>query len=202
MTVTVGVLSVQGDVAENVVATKQAIAEMGISGEVVGVKTPSAVAGIDAIIIPGGESTTIGRLSMAGDTMVALKERLSAGMPALGVCAGMILLSSHVYDHGLGATGQPTLGVLDVRLERNTFGRQRHSFETDLDMEPLGITGFRGVFIRAPAVTAVSPDVEVLAAVDGRIVAVRRGGIIGTSFHPELSGDASVHRHLVETARR
>ncbi|MBI1658379.1 MAG: pyridoxal 5'-phosphate synthase glutaminase subunit PdxT [Thaumarchaeota archaeon] len=202
MTVTLGVLSVQGDVEENLGAARQALAEMNMSGEAVRVNTPSAVSAVDAIIIPGGESTTIGRLSMAGDTLAALRERLNSGMPALGICAGLILLSSQVYDRRMGATGQPLLGVLDVRLERNSFGRQRRSFEMDIDMEPLGITGFRGVFIRAPSVTAVSPEVEVLASVDGRIVAVRRGGIVGTSFHPEMSGNAALHRNLVDAARR
>lgn len=192
----------QGDVEENLGAARQALSEMDVSGEAIQVKTPSAVSAVDAIIIPGGESTTIGRLSMAGDTLAALKERLSSGMPALGICAGLILLSSQVYDRRMGSTGQPLLGVLDVRLERNSFGRQRRSFEMDIDMEPLGITGFRGVFIRAPSVTAVSPEVEVLASVDGRVVAVRRGGIVGTSFHPELSGDAALHRNLVDAARR
>lgn len=192
----------QGDVEENLGAARQALSEMDVSGEAIQVKTPSAVSAVDAIIIPGGESTTIGRLSMAGDTLAALKERLNSGMPALGICAGLILLSSQVYDRRMGSTGQPLLGVLDVRLERNSFGRQRRSFEMDIDMEPLGITGFRGVFIRAPSVTAVSPEVEVLASVDGRIVAVRRGGIVGTSFHPELSGDAALHRNLVDAARR
>ena len=192
----------QGDVEENLGAARQALSEMSVSGEVIQVKTPSAVSAVDAIIIPGGESTTIGRLSMAGDTLAALRERLNSGMPALGICAGLILLSSQVYDRRMGSTGQPLLGVLDVRLERNSFGRQRQSFETDIDMEPLGITGFRGVFIRAPSVTAVSPEVEVLASVDGRIVAVRRGGIVGTSFHPELSGNAALHRNLVDAARR
>ena len=192
----------QGDVEENLGAARQALSEMSVSGEVIQVKTPSAVSAVDAIIIPGGESTTIGRLSMAGDTLAALRERLNSGMPALGICAGLILLSSQVYDRRMGSTGQPLLGVLDVRLERNSFGRQRQSFETDIDMEPLGITGFRGVFIRAPSVTAVSPEVEVLASVDGRIVAVRRGGIVGTSFHPELSGNAVLHRNLVDAARR
>lgn len=192
----------QGDVEENLGAARQALSEMDVSGEAIQVKTPSAVSAVDAIIIPGGESTTIGRLSMAGDTLAALKERLNSGMPALGICAGLILLSSQVYDRRMGSTGQPLLGVLDVRLERNSFGRQRRSFEMDIDMEPLGITGFRGVFIRAPSVTAVSPEVEVLASVDGRVVAVRRGDIVGTSFHPELSGDAALHRNLVDAARR
>lgn len=202
MTLTLGVLAIQGDVEENLAAARHALAESGVSGKVIPVKTPSAISDIDAVIIPGGESTTIGRLSMAGDTLATLKERLSSGMPGLGICAGLILLSSQVHDRNVGTTGQPLLGVLDVTLERNSFGRQRRSFEIDIDIKPLGITGFRGVFIRAPSIAAVSPDVEVLASVEARIVAVRRGNIVGTSFHPELSGNPALHRYLVDTARR
>lgn len=202
MTLTLGVLSIQGDVEENLAAARHALAESGASGKAVPVKTPSAISDIDAVVIPGGESTTMGRLAMAGDTLAALKERLSSGMPALGICAGLILLSSKVHDRNVGVTGQPLLGVLDVTLERNSFGRQRRSFEIDMDIKPLGITGFRGVFIRAPSITAVSPDVEVLASVEGRIVAVRRGNIVGTSFHPELSGNPALHRYMVDAAKR
>ena len=120
----------------------------------------------------------------------------------MGICAGLILLSSTVLDRQLGKTGQPLLGLLDVRLERNSFGRQRDSFEAKLAMDLLGIPEFRGVFIRAPSISAVSPGVDVVATLDDRIVAVKRQNILGTSFHPELSGDASVHRYLVEMARR
>ncbi len=202
MSLTVGVLSVQGDVAENIRATRQALADLGIDGTVVPVNTTRAISEVDAIIIPGGESTTIGRLSLAGDMLTSLAARIRSGLPTLGICAGLILLSSTVMDRQLGKTDQPLLGVLDIRLERNSFGRQRDSFETTLSMEPLGIPEFKGVFIRAPSISTVGPGVEAAAAVDGRIVAVKKQNIIGTSFHPELAGDAAVHRYLVDMARR
>lgn len=202
MSLTVGVLSVQGDVAENIRAARQALADLGIDGTVVPVNTARAISEVDAIIMPGGESTTIGRLSLAGDVLTSLAARIRSGLPTLGICAGLILLSSTVMDRQLGKTDQPLLGVLDIRLERNSFGRQRDSFETTLSMEPLGIPEFKGVFIRAPSISAVGPGVEAAASVDGRIVAVKKQNIIGTSFHPELAGDAAVHRYLVDMARR
>ncbi|MXX21458.1 MAG: pyridoxal 5'-phosphate synthase glutaminase subunit PdxT [Cenarchaeum sp. SB0661_bin_35] len=202
MSITVGVLSIQGDVCENMAASHQALDEMNISGNVIPVKTPSAISDVDVMIIPGGESTTIGLLTLAGDTLATLGERIRGGMPTLGVCAGLILLAGDVTDRMLGGTGQPLLKVLDIKLERNSFGRQRDSFETILSMKPLGIGDFPGVFIRAPSVTAVSPDVEVLSVYDNRIVAVKQNNTIGTSFHPELSGSTELHRHLIDMARR
>lgn len=202
MSITVGVLSVQGDVCENMAASHQALDEMNISGNVIPVKTPSAISDVDVMIIPGGESTTIGLLTLAGDTLATLGERIRGGMPTLGVCAGLILLAGDVTDRMLGGTGQPLLKVLDIKLERNSFGRQRDSFETILSMKPLGIGDFPGVFIRAPSVTAVSPDVEVLSVYDNRIVAVKQNNTIGTSFHPELSGSTELHKYLIGMARR
>ena len=202
MSLTVGVLSVQGDVAENIRAARQALADLGIDGTVVSVNTTQAISEVDVMIIPGGESTTIGRLSLAGDMLASLAARIRSGLPTLGICAGLILLSSTVMDRQLGKTDQPLLGVLDIRLERNSFGRQRDSFEATLSMEPIGIPEFKGVFIRAPSISTVGPDVEAVAAIDGRIVAVKKQNIIGTSFHPELAGDTAIHRYLVDMARR
>ena len=202
MTVTVGVLSVQGDVSENIAAGRAALSEMNVSGSVVPVKTPSAISDVDVMIMPGGESTTIGLLTLAGDTLATLGERIRGGMPTLGVCAGLILLSGDVTDRMLGGTGQPLLKVLDIRLERNSFGRQRDSFETILSLKPLGIENFRGVFIRAPSITAVTPDVEAVSVYDNRIVAVKKQNIIGTSFHPELSGNNDIHKYLINLARK
>lgn len=202
MSLGIGVLSVQGDVQENVLAARAAMADLDVDGRVVPVKTTSAISGMDAVIIPGGESTAIGQLSLEGDVLESLADRIRSGMPTLGICAGLILLSSTVLDRQLGKTNQPLLGLLDVRLERNSFGRQRDSFEAKLSMDLLGIPEFRGVFIRAPSISAVSPGVDVVATLDDRVVAVKKQNILGTSFHPELSGDASVHRYLVEMARR
>ena len=202
MSLGIGVLSVQGDVQENVLAARAAMADLDVDGRAVPVKTASEISGMDAVIIPGGESTAIGQLSLEGDVLESLADRIRSGMPTLGICAGLILLSSTVLDRQLGKTNQPLLGLLDVRLERNSFGRQRDSFEAKLSMDLLGIPEFRGVFIRAPSISAVSPGVDVVATLDDRVVAVKKQNILGTSFHPELSGDASVHRYLVEMARR
>lgn len=202
MTITVGVLAIQGDVAENIAACQQAIAEMGISGEVIPIKTSSDIQSIDTAVIPGGESTTIGHLSLAGDTMASLADRIRSGMPTLGICAGLILLSSTVTDRNVGKTNQPLMSILDVRLERNSFGRQRRSFESTISMEHLGIEQFHAVFIRAPSVLTVGTDEQVIGSLDGRIVAVQKKAVIGTAFHPELAGDTAIHRALIQMARR
>lgn len=202
MTVTIGVLSVQGDVAENITAVRQAMAEADVEGTVNAIRMPGAVSQLDGLVIPGGESTSIGKLSEARGLIKEIQKEIRNGMPVLGVCAGMILLSKSASDPVLGDTEQPLLGLLDVEVQRNSFGRQRRSFEASVSMNGLGIFGFNGVFIRAPSVSKTGPSVEVLAKLDGKIVAVRSGNIVGTSFHPELSGDASLHRHLAEAAAK
>lgn len=197
MSLNVGILSIQGDVAENFVALQTAFEELKIDGQVTLVKTPDDILQLDALIIPGGESTTIGKLSVANDSMTALKQKIESGMPVLGICAGMILLSNKVNDRIVGQTDQPLLNMLDVTLERNSFGRQRESFEADISMDSVGIPKFNGVFIRAPSISSVGSDVTVLSRLGDRIVAVRQGNIIGTSFHPELTEDVALHRYFL-----
>ena len=225
--VRLGVLSVQGDVEENLAALSRAL-KMPKGREddsVLPVRTPDAVMGLDGLVIPGGESTTVGGLSLANGTFDAVKSKVESGMPVLGICAGMIMLSKTADDRVVGRTGQPLLGVLDARIERNSFGRQRSSFEARVEMRPLAITDFRGVFIRAPSVLEVGPGVEVVSRLgggntggnvdasaeggeeegggeDGRIVAVRSGNVLGTAFHPELAGDLAVHKYFVDVVRR
>ena len=234
--VRIGVLSVQGDVAENMAAVSSALkAPRGFEDDaVLPVKTAGEIARLDGLVIPGGESTTIGRLSAAGGVLDAIRERVNGDdMPVLGICAGLIMLARSADDRTVGRLdGQSLLGVLDVEVQRNAFGRQRQSFETKLDIRPLAISNFKGVFIRAPVVCGTGPGVEVLCELppgvggggdgdgssgDGdnddtspgasgsqqrRIVAVRKGDIIGTAFHPELSGDLAIHRHFVDAVRR
>ena len=195
--ITVGVLSIQGDVNENIISVQTAIDELGIDGNVSGVRTPEEISAVDGLIIPGGESTTIGQLSLVNGSMKILKEKIENGMPVLGICAGMILLSKTADDRVIGKTDQPLLDVLDIKLERNSFGRQQESFETDVSMNSIEISKFNGVFIRAPAVSDVGSDVEVLSKVNEKIVAVKKGNIIGTSFHPELTQDVSLHKYFV-----
>ncbi|NIP62156.1 MAG: pyridoxal 5'-phosphate synthase glutaminase subunit PdxT [Nitrosopumilaceae archaeon] len=194
----IGVLAVQGDVAENVRATQQALKELGVEGTVHAVKTPLQMANVDGLIIPGGESTTIGQLSLVNSSMKQMKEKIESGMPVLGICAGMILLSNTADDRVVGRTEQPLLGLLDIKLERNSFGRQRESFEADVSLEQIQIPKFRGVFIRAPSVSSIGSGIEVLSKLNEKIVAIKKGNIIGTSFHPELTDDVSVHKQFVK----
>ena len=197
MSITVGILSIQGDVQENIVSTKAAISELGFDGKVIDVKTPDEISQLDGLIIPGGESTTIGQLSLVNGSLKVLKEKIDSGMPVLGICAGMIMLSKTANDKVVGKTDQPLLDILDIKLERNSFGRQRESFETDISLDSINIPKFNGVFIRAPSVSEVGSDVEVLSKFNGKIVAVKKGNVLGTSFHPELTEDNSLHKYFV-----
>jgi 5'-phosphate synthase pdxT subunit len=197
MSITVGVLSIQGDVQENLLSTKTALDELDIDGKVVSVKTPDEISQLDGLIIPGGESTTIGHLSLANDSLKVLKEKIDGGMPVLGICAGMIMLSKTANDKVVGKIDQPLLNILDIKLERNSFGRQRESFETDVSMDSINISKFNGVFIRAPSVSDVGSDIEILAKHDEKIVAIKKGNVIGTAFHPELTTDTSLHKYFV-----
>lgn len=197
MSLNVGVLAIQGDVQENLLATKKALEELNLDGTVIVVKTAQDIEAIDGLIIPGGESTTIGQLSLVNSSLKVMKEKIEKGMPVLGICAGMILLSKTVDDRVVGKTNQPLLDLLDVKLERNSFGRQRESFEADISMDSINIPKFRGVFIRAPSVSEAGSDVQVLSKFNEKIIAVKKGNIIGTSFHPELTRDVSLHKYFV-----
>jgi len=163
------------------------------------VKTPSDAEKVHGLVVPGGESTTIGRLAESRGILQTLRERVEKGLPTLGTCAGMIMLANQVHDRTMGETKQQLLGGLDVTVERNAFGRQRESFEANLSIPALGNEPFRGVFIRAPIVKQVSSKVEVLSKLEDRIVAVKQENILGTSFHPELSGDTRLHEYFVRT---
>lgn len=195
--INVGVLAVQGDVAENIMATKMAIEELGIDGIVTEVKTPEQIADLDGLVIPGGESTVIGTLSLVNGSLKKIKEKIANGMPVFGICAGMIVLSKKAKDRIIGDMNQPLLDYLDIRIERNAFGRQKDSFESEISMEKIGIPKFQGVFIRAPSIIETGKDVEILSKFNEKIIAVKQGNIIGTSFHPELTGDLSLHKYFV-----
>ena len=201
MSLQVGVLAIQGDVHENILATKKALEDLGIDGTVTAVKTADDVEKLDGLIIPGGESTTIGQLSLVNSSLRVIKEKIEQGMPVLGICAGMILLSKTADDKVVGKTNQPLLDLLNVKLERNSFGRQRESFEAEISMDSISIPKFHGVFIRAPSISEVSSDVEVLAKFNEKIVAIKKGNIIGTVFHPELTTDVSLHKYFVNLVK-
>ncbi|MEM3094105.1 MAG: pyridoxal 5'-phosphate synthase glutaminase subunit PdxT [Nitrososphaera sp.] len=198
--VTIGVLGFQGDIEENIATTKQALQEMQVEGNVELVRYPEEVEKVDGLILPGGESTVQSTLAAIQRSLPVIKKRISEGMPVMGTCAGMIMLSRRAFDRVVGDTKQKLIGNLDIVIERNAFGRQNDSFEADLSIGMLGKEAFKGVFIRAPAVSEVGKDVEVLAKLNNKVVAVRQKNIIGTAFHPELSGDSRMHRHLVKMA--
>jgi 5'-phosphate synthase pdxT subunit len=183
------VLALQGDVREH----RAALEACGV--ETAGVRTAAELDGVDALAIPGGESTTLSRLIGAFGLEEPLRRRLEDGLPCLATCAGMILLSRRILD---GRPDQLALGALDIDVRRNAFGRQVDSFEAGLQVPALGEPAFPGVFIRAPLVERVGEEVTVLARHDGRIVAVAQGPHIALAFHPEISGDDRFHRLFVE----
>ena len=187
----VGVLALQGDVREHLAALTSA------GADAVRVRRPGELDDVDALVIPGGESTTIGKLLVTFDLLEPLQKRVRDGMPAYGSCAGMILLADRVLD---GTSDQVGIGGIDMTVRRNAFGRQVDSWEGELDLD--GLDGpVHGVFIRAPWVETVGPDVVPLARAANRIVAVRQGPLLATSFHPELTGDARVHELFVRIVK-
>lgn len=192
----VGVLGLQGDVREHLQALKEAGADPCV------VRRPDDLEGVDGLVLPGGESTTIGRLLQLFGLLEPLRTAVAEGLPVYGSCAGMILLADEVRG---GRNDQPIIGGLDIAVRRNAFGRQVDSFETELVFS--GIGEMQAVFIRAPWVERTGVDVEVLATVPaddapaGRVVAVRRGPVLATAFHPELTGDLRVHRLFVQIVK-
>ncbi|MCF6507540.1 pyridoxal 5'-phosphate synthase glutaminase subunit PdxT [Blastococcus sp. MG754426] len=194
----VGVLALQGDVREHVAALQAGGAEARQ------VRRPEELAAVDGIVLPGGESTTMAKLAARWGLLEPLRDAVRAGLPAYGSCAGMILLADRLLD---APPGQETVGGLDVTVRRNAFGRQVDSFETRVELDGLAGGPLHAVFIRAPWVEEAGPGVQVLGRVvggpaDGRIVAVRQGDVVATSFHPELTGDRRVHALFVDIVRR
>jgi 5'-phosphate synthase pdxT subunit len=185
---TIGVLALQGAFIEHVQMLR------GLGAQARDVRLPSDLEGLDGLIIPGGESTTIGKLLVAYDLVEPLRALVDSGFPIYGTCAGTILLAKDI-----GGLDQPLLATMDLVVKRNAFGRQLQSFETDVQITGLGDAPFRAVFIRAPAITSAGPDVEVLASLsDGTIVAARQDSLLVTCFHPELTNDDRFHRAFLE----
>ena len=184
--VRVGVLALQGDFREHIAA----LTDVGAAPREV--RLPEDLTGLDAVVLPGGESTTIGKLAVRFGVMHPLRQAIADGLPAFGTCAGMILLSMGVTEGE-----QPLLGVLDVVVERNAFGRQNDSFEATIPVPEYG-GSVHGVFIRAPWVAKVGSDVEVMATLEDHPVMVRQENILATSFHPELTSDRTVHRRFLD----
>jgi 5'-phosphate synthase pdxT subunit len=189
--VRVGVFALQGDVREHL----RALESCGASASAV--RRSSELDAVDALVVPGGESTTMSKLSIEFGLMEPIRKRVAGGMPTYGSCAGMIMLAANVLD---GRPDQESFGGIDMTVRRNAFGRQVDSFEGAVTLTPFD-EPFHAVFIRAPWVESVGEGVEVLGRAAGRIVAVRQGSLLATAFHPELTGDLRVHRYFVEMVR-
>jgi 5'-phosphate synthase pdxT subunit len=189
----VGVLALQGDVREHI----SSLIACGV--EPISVRRSSEIEAVDALVLPGGESTTIAQLSEVFGIYDQLKKRIDDGMPVYGSCAGMILLANQILD---SKAGQKTFGGLDITVRRNAFGRQVDSFETDIAFSDGSSDLVRAVFIRAPWVEKVGEGVEILASVDNHPVAVRSRTLLATSFHPELTGDHRIHRYFIQEVAR
>ncbi|WP_372983515.1 pyridoxal 5'-phosphate synthase glutaminase subunit PdxT [Microbacterium sp.] len=189
----VGVLALQGDVREHAALLE------GLGAEVALVRRPEELASVDGLVIPGGESSVIDKLSRTFGMQEPIRDAIAAGLPVYGTCAGLILLADEVLD---GIEGQQSFGGLDIAVRRNAFGRQTESFEMDLDVPALGEVPVHATFIRAPIVERAGERVEVVASLpDGRIVAVRQGPLVGTSFHPEVDGETRFHELFLAGVR-
>ncbi len=190
----IGVLAMQGDFSEHVAMLQGMATQRGEPVQPVEVRTRAQLEAVDGLIIPGGESTTIGKLLRDFSLLDPLRDRVRDGMPVLGSCAGAIALARSV-----GGLDQPLVGLMDIIVQRNAYGRQLQSFEIDLPIPDLGERPMRAVFIRAPSFTSVGPGVSVLARLpDGSIVAARQRTMLAISFHPELTGDDRLHRYFAD----
>ncbi|MET4100046.1 5'-phosphate synthase pdxT subunit [Agrococcus sp. UYP10] len=189
----VGVLALQGDVREHVAVLEALGADVSL------VRTPEQLDAVDGLVLPGGESSVIDKLSRLFEVREPIVARIADGMPVFGTCAGLILLADRILD---GLPSQLPFGGLDVDVRRNAFGSQVDSFEAELAVPALGEEPVRATFIRAPAVERVGDGVEVLAHVDGRVIAVEQGNLLGTAFHPEVNGELRFHRRFLATVER
>lgn len=192
----IGVLALQGDVREHVRSLRA------LGADPLPVRRPEELRTLEGLVLPGGESSVIDKLARAFGLHDPIRDAVREGLPVYGTCAGMILLADRIVD---GIEGQQTFGGLDITVQRNAFGSQGESFETDLTVSAVGAPDMRAIFIRAPLVIETGPAVEVLARLDdGRVVAVRQGALVATAFHPEVSGDLRMHRLFLDTvaARR
>jgi 5'-phosphate synthase pdxT subunit len=191
----IGVIAIQGDVSEHVDALARALEERGQSADIVTIKHKGIVPGCDALVLPGGESTTLGRLLIREGIADEIRQMHLSGKPIMGTCAGLILLAKE-GDEQVKKTHQHLLGIMDTKVNRNAFGRQRESFETGLEL-PFLNSPYNAVFIRAPGIVGCGEDVTILAKMDGMVVAAEQGNILALAFHPELTFDTRVHQYFL-----
>lgn len=192
----IGVIAIQGAVSEHVDALRRALKERGVEAEVVEIKHKGIVPECSGIVIPGGESTTLCRLLAREGIAEEIKEAAAKGVPILGTCAGLIVIAKE-GDRQVEKTGQELLGFMDTRVNRNAFGRQRDSFEAELEVFILD-SPFTGVFIRAPGIVSCGPGVKVLSRLEGMIVAAEQGNVLALAFHPELTDDLRIHQYFLD----
>ncbi|VVB55820.1 Pyridoxal 5'-phosphate synthase subunit PdxT [uncultured archaeon] len=192
----IGVIAIQGNVEEHVIAIVNALRHAGLQAEVIKIKHKGIVDSCDALILPGGESTTLGRLLKREGIADEIKTAANAGIPIMGTCAGLVLLAKYGDDQ-VEKTGQPLLGIMDIHVNRNAFGRQRESFETLIDFNGFD-TPFNAIFIRAPGITGCASDVEILSNYKDSIVAARQKNILALAFHPELTDDYRIHHYFLK----
>ncbi len=195
------IIGLQGAVSEHLEATKRAMQKLGIEGETVWANKPEHFERVDGIIIPGGESTTISKLMLTAGFFERVKQLAAGGTPILGTCAGLIVLAKR-GDEQVMRTGQPLLELMNISVIRNAFGRQRESFEVNLEIPILGERPYSAVFIRAPAVEEVWGDAQVLAKFQEKIVAVQQGNLLAVAFHPELTPDTRLHEYFLRMCQR
>jgi len=198
----VGVLAYQGSFEEHATQTKRALIEAGYEAEIIAVKRNTDLKQVDSIIIPGGESTTIGAIAQRMGVLQELKDRILEGMPVMGTCAGAILLAKESVDSRVREKKQPLLQVMDISVVRNYYGRQRESFQATLDLSSLNLGTIRTVFIRSPAIIKVWGGAREIARLNDAIVMAVEGNMIATTFHPELADVPSVHRYFVEMIKK
>ena len=194
----IGVLGYQGDLRFHVDKINDVLQKLKIDGTVSIVKKPEEIETVDALIISGGESTVMGAIAKKINALEKISQKIEQNIPVLGTCAGTIFLAKTVRDKIVGETNQPILEVLDIEVERNSYGSQVDSFEAELNIQEIGGGPFQGIFIRAPVIKSVGPDVQVLAKFNDDIVAVRQNNIIATTFHPEISDDSRIHEYFVK----
>ncbi|MBU4265963.1 MAG: pyridoxal 5'-phosphate synthase glutaminase subunit PdxT [Candidatus Altiarchaeales archaeon] len=192
----VGILALQGDVSEHLVAMRNAMGKMKIGGEVIEVKRKDELKDLDSLVIPGGESTAIGKLIAKYGIDSEIKNLAKKGIPIMGTCAGLVLVAKE-GDEEVAKTGQPLLGLMDIKVKRNAFGRQRESFEADLEIGVLGKEPYHTVFIRAPAIDKTGKGVDVLARFEDKVVMARQRNLLAVAFHPELTSDSRLHEYFL-----
>lgn len=198
----IGILAYQGSFEEHALQTKRALSNLKLNGEIIAVKKPNDLEAIDGIIIPGGESTTIGIIAQRLGILDSLKEKILEGLPVLGTCAGAIMLAKDVSDAKVGKKSQPLIGVMDMEVIRNYYGRQRESFEAPIDFSKIGGKTTKVVFIRAPAIIKIWGATKSLAELNNIHVMVQEGNMLATTFHPELSSTTVVHEYFISLVKK